>query len=357
MTGHGRRRIFAAAIALTIPLVLAVALGEAAVRLFAPQNLTGTWLVGGPQGLILNRAGARASHQYGDRVVTYRINALHQRGPAPLDGTAAVLVLGDSFSFGWLLEEADSAPAVLQSLADRDSGPRRLAFLNASTGGWGLASYVAYLEAFGDAIDPIAVVVFLNATDLSRAVSSGLYRATGGGPFALERRDPSDWRVRFRDRLRAIPGIEWLLTHSHFVQLVRQRAARALAPPPANVGADSANPYLPDAETRAFGEALLRRIKAWCDERGVGLYLVSLYHFNYPPGVYEWLEPVAQAAAIPFLDLQHPIAEAIGGDRASHFIAGDFHPNERTNALVAGPAWAWLRPKLDSDIARHAARP
>ncbi|MDP7667223.1 MAG: hypothetical protein QF738_04080, partial [Rhodospirillales bacterium] len=112
-----------------------------------------------------------------------------------------------------------------------------------------------------------------------------------------------------------------------------------------------------DAETRAFGEALLRRMKAWCVERGVGLYLVSLYHFNYPPGVYAWLEPVAKVAAIPFLDLQRPIAEAIGGDRAGHFITGDYHPNERTNALVAGRTWAWLRPMLEGDVARHAQHP
>jgi hypothetical protein len=252
----------------------------------------------------------------------------------------------------------------LQSLADRDLGPRKLAFLNASTGGWGLASYVAYLEAFGDAIEPIAVVVFLNATDFSRAVSSGLYRATGEGLSALERRDPSDWRGPLRDRLRAIPGLEWLLTHSHLVQLVRQRAARALGPPPANGGAtlgnrteDTYDQLIPDMPTRAFGEALLRKMKVWCDRRGVELYLVSLYHFSYPPGVYEWLGPVAQAATIPFLDLQRPIAEAIGGDRAGYFFAGDHHPNERTNALVAGRTWAWLQPMLDSDIARQAPRP
>ena len=134
-----------------------------------------------------------------------------------------------------------------------------------------------------------------------------------------------------------------------------------LAPPPANIdaggGRDAAITYAPDAETRAFGEALLRRMKAWCAERGVGLYLVGLYHFNYAPGVYEWLDPLAQEAAIAFLDLQRPIAEAIGGDRATHFISEDNHPNERTNALVADRAWAWLRPMLDLDIARHAARP
>ena len=353
----GVKRLLIPALALAIPFAVAAVAGELIVRWAAPQNLSGTWLTVGPQGLILNEAGARARHQLGGRVVSYRINALHQRGPEAADGVPRVLVLGDSFTFGWLLEEADSAPSILQSLADRDSGGWRLAFLNASTGGWGMASYLAYLEAFGDAIDPIAVVVFLNATDLSRAVSSGLYRATGASPFALERRDPSDWRVRFRGLLRAMPGREWLLTHSHLLQLVRQRVVRALARPPAIVGADSANPYLPDAETRAFGEALLRRIKAWCGERGVGLYLVSLYHFYYPPGVYEWLEPMAKDAAISFIDLQAPIAAAVGDDVGGYFFADDSHPNERTNALVARLAWRWLRPMLDSDIARHVARP
>jgi hypothetical protein len=265
-------------------------------------------------------------------------------------------VLGDSFTFGWLLEEADSAPGVLQSLADRDFGPRRLTFLNASTGGWGLASYLAYLEAFGDAIDPIAVVAFVNATDFPWAVSSGLYRATGEGPVALERRDATPRNARLRRELRRLPGVQWLLTHSHLVQLVRTRLAKILVPPTVPEKAKDArdrgpvNIHPPDAETRAFAEALLRRMKAWCEARNVQLFLVSLYHYHYSPGVYEWLAPVTADAAIPFLDLQAPIAATVGVDIGGYFLAVDPHPNERTNALVARLAWRWLRPSLESKL-------
>ncbi len=68
----------------------------------------------------------------------------------------------------------------------------------------------------------------------------------------------------------------------------------------------------------------------------------------------ETLEPGEE---VTIFDLQRPIAEAIGGDRTGHFIAGDYHPTERTNALIAGRAWAWLRPMPDSDVVRRAARP
>jgi hypothetical protein len=113
----------------------------------------------------------------------------------------------------------------------------------------------------------------------------------------------------------------------------------------------------PDAKTRVFAEALLRRMKAWCEARNVQLFLVSLYHYHYSPGVYEWLAPVMTDAAIPFLDLQAPIAAAVGDDVGGYFFTVDPHPNERTNALVARLAWRWLKPRLDSEIARHAARP
>jgi hypothetical protein len=56
----GVERFLIATAVLAIPFAFAAVAEELIVRRVAPQNLTGTWLEVGSQGLILNRFGARA---------------------------------------------------------------------------------------------------------------------------------------------------------------------------------------------------------------------------------------------------------------------------------------------------------
>lgn len=49
-------------------------LSEVLVRLFAPQNLSGSWTEISDWGYYMNRAGAKVRHQFNNRIVTYRFN-------------------------------------------------------------------------------------------------------------------------------------------------------------------------------------------------------------------------------------------------------------------------------------------
>ena len=171
---------------ITLPIVVGfLGLGEAYLRLLAPQDMSGAWFDEGPRGLVLNKAQGTARHQFENRVVTYRFNRFHQRGGELQEGIPRVLVVGDSFTFGWLLDERHSPPALLQAAADRDFGAGRVAFLNAGTGGWGLDSYLAYLEIFGDAIGAKAVIISLNGDSFRRAMRNGLYAVAAPGSTDL----------------------------------------------------------------------------------------------------------------------------------------------------------------------------
>jgi lysophospholipase L1-like esterase len=344
---------------LTGILVAAVgfgALAEAALRLAKPQDLTGSWFVVGSRGLVLNKAGGTARHQYGDHVVSYRFNERHQRGGEPLDGVPGVLVVGDSFTFGWLLPESAALPALLQRKADEAFGTKVVQFLNAGTGGWGMDSYLAYLEAFGDAVRPAAVLVMVNGDSFRRAQAKGLYALVDAETLALEAREAPVPMRAFKELLGRVPFYEWLLEHSHLVQfarrlatgslVLRRPAAEAGAAPPFAVGV---NPP-PPAETRRLGRALLKRIKAWGEARGVPVYMASYYHPSDVDGVFGWLDEAARAEGVPFLDSQAPLAAAVGSDLGGHFFAGDAHPNEKTNALLAALVWPWLKPRLEREV-------
>lgn len=71
--------------------VVALALVELGTRLIRPQQLSGSWLVNGPQGILINKAGGSpVRHELRDgRVVYYRFNSRHQRGDEEPDPDAA----------------------------------------------------------------------------------------------------------------------------------------------------------------------------------------------------------------------------------------------------------------------------
>jgi len=60
-------------------------------------------------------------------------------------GTNRVLCVGDSFTFGWLLDETNTFVYKLDQFAARDFPVGTLAFLIGGVDGWGTADYVAFV--------------------------------------------------------------------------------------------------------------------------------------------------------------------------------------------------------------------
>ena len=105
-------------------------------------------------------------------MVRYRFGEPHLREVTRTrsEGARRILVLGDSFTFGWLLDDADTYVARLQELVDAEFGPGRFVLLDAAAGGWGTADYLFFLEDFGPQIRPDAVLVFVNIDDIGRSL-------------------------------------------------------------------------------------------------------------------------------------------------------------------------------------------
>jgi len=339
-------------------IIGAAAVSEGLLRLVDPQDLTGAWETVGPRGLILNRAGETSQHQLGERRVTYRFNSLHMRGGEPAADVPKVLVMGNSLTMGWLVEEADALPSRLQALSDRDLGEKRAQFLNTAAGGWGFASYLAYLESFGDIIDPAAVTIIFHLTDFEWAVRSGLYSLAQPGALNLIAHDATANHSRLRGLLGQFALYRWLLIHSHLVQVLRQKTLGLLVdlPDPAILLGNQEEapakrlPDNPDAATRQLTHALLRQIKEWCAERDVKLYVVGFYSARYPGGIYDWFAPLAAQEGVPFLNLQEPMSSLALSDLGRYAIKRDGHPTEEALALVAERVWTWYGQRLGRDL-------
>lgn len=213
-------------------LLLAALLAEAAVRWLRPQPLDpvspGLYERQPPGGYRL-RPGHRGTFGNLTEFATrLEINAHGLRGgevAAKAPGEARLLVLGDSFAFGWGVEAAEAFPARLEErLAGELPG---VTVLNGGVPGYGLPDEVDWLERWGPGLSPDAVLVavflgndLLDATAEHRGVKLAGGFVEGGG----ERGAPA-----------------WLHRHCHLLRLakravplglqVRLRSLLALPPP------------------------------------------------------------------------------------------------------------------------------
>lgn len=367
---------------LGMAFVVALVLGEVAVRIAAPQALSGAWRDWSEGGYPVNRAGATARHQLGDRVVVYRFDDLGLRG-GPLDPSAVrVLCLGDSFTFGWLVDEPDTYLGRMQADADARFGAGRVQFVNGAAGGWNTAVATAFLEDRGDEIRPHAVLCFLNCWDIGRSMSSGLYDFAPGSRTELVRRRPDAPVSQSSRVLSSVPGYGWLLEHSHLVQFLRNAAVRATQEAPRLPPADTTSPADPraapsgaDAERDRWatdlGRALFLRLRAWCDARSVPLWVVTTGRPDTTPedgrgtpsghleatmafkaGAAEFFK----AAGIPYADIAPQVSAACDGNFRRLQIPGDGHPDEEGCRVIGRFAWEAIAPRL-APLVEAAAGP
>lgn len=344
-------------VAIFLGLCAAIFTGELLVRLVAPQNLTGSWTELSDRGYYINRADALVQHQLGERVVTYRFNVHRLRG-GPVDfSLPRVLMLGDSYTFGYLVREEDTFISHLQDFADR-LFRRRVQFLNGGAPGWGTASYLAFLEEFGATLAPDAVVVFLNTDDLGRSLKSQMYVPASGDSLRLTFHQNRLKIAPFKRFVNRLPGYHWLLEHSHLLQLVRNAYVRwhqnrhGHARFEDMVIPASGDLRIQPHEARRYGRALFRRMRDWCAAHDARL-LVLTTGFHTAPETDGVVDPTAafirQAArifreeGIPFKDLTPEVLPVVLSAPQTYFIPEDGHPNSATHRLIAEKAWPWLR--------------
>jgi len=330
---------------------------EVGLRIIYDHELSGSWRVYDERGLHLNKSEGSAVHAGAGYFSTYSFQHPHLRGNKANEGKFRILVLGDSFTFGWLLNWQDTYVGRLEAHLRRAFGPAVFEIANAAAGGWRLDSYLAYLEGYGDDVAPEIVLVFLNTGDVSRSIINGLYHLDQGKLIASKKPVPLLKRI-----VQALPFYDDLISRSHLLDALRRsylylRYGRAddnviLGPGMHKAEIDNATGDQ-DAKAVMLAQRIFEGMIAWCKDRNVTLIVMTTAWHN-PPYDSQTASEVFMAQATQFF-VSHDVEFFDGSpllvdrkyDRTSPIhIEGDGHPNEEGARLIAETNWPFLEGEL-----------
>ena len=186
------------------------------------------------------RPGVRVRHVDRDFSVTVAVDSLGMRGPergtSKPAGTARILLLGDSFAFGWGVEQEEAVGARLERLLTERVGPVEV--LPAAVPGWSTDQHFIYLHTRGLALHPDLILLATSENDLTELSLNRLTLGDDRLPVRVEpmwRMIDATGRMRYMGSGRAAlprepwPGETWLQDHSLLYHWLRFRLAKASA--------------------------------------------------------------------------------------------------------------------------------
>ncbi len=228
--GAGKRRrwllgLLSALLGVTIALVAV----EILVRVLFDEPVQPRFVHDAGYGVRANQPNVTTRHYVpGDYDVRITTNSAGMRGQreysiARPDGVRRVLILGDSFGFGYGVEDGEVLSAQLEDLLNqRAAGAHRYEVINLSVSGFGQAEELVTYRERGRAYGADVVVIFYFENDIGNNAVSGLFAVAPDG--SLTRVAPEFLPgVRTREILYAVAPIRWLFEHSEAWNLVRNR--------------------------------------------------------------------------------------------------------------------------------------
>jgi lysophospholipase L1-like esterase len=304
------------------------------------------YVIGSADYHYIQKAGASGRHvSPGEFDAEFHINSKGIRG-AEIDyarnGSRRILALGDSFTFGFGVEDDQTWPAQLQ----RQLG---VEVVNGGVMGWGLAEYLIWFQKEGVKYKPDLVVVGVHASDWVNAMN-GLTSLDANGKIEVHQ-VPPDAQDKVRRMTRWIPFYDALMTHSALANVARNVVVKTLhrqTPAALEQQGDPSGDAASDVrEDHNF--ALLRELQRQVRNAGGTLLLVFIpkYQALYPetdPDKVSHLfqKKLAQWASeldVPLLDMTPIYRDVVDrngkSDPSYLFFLKDGHNNARGYRLIA----------------------
>ena len=228
-----------------IPYMLTLIGLEVGSRIVAYQPMSTSWRELQKNGLATNISNSSGLHEfwgngikkyafgnYGNRI---SLNSYKKSEPDSKNfqnKSCSYLILGDSFSFGWLVEYEEAFPTLIENYLNKNlSNNRSFKFTNAAAGGWGLADYPAYVEIFKKKLKKLnlnGIIVFVNIDDGRRAAISSLYSISRIQNIPLVKKGNKNFiskKVFIKKTLNyplVLPIYNFSQKHSNFARIVKR---------------------------------------------------------------------------------------------------------------------------------------
>jgi len=225
-SGRARSVLFALITTLA-GLAIALLLTELLVRIVFDEPVQPRYVIDPGYGVRANQPNVRTRHYVpGDYDVQISTNSAGMRGQReyPLDripGRRRVLMLGDSFTFGYGVNDDEVVSAVLEDLLNARA-PGSAEVINLAVSGFGQSEELVTWESRAKAYRPDTVVLFYFDNDIGNNAVSGLYRVGADGELVRTGASflPGS---KLQERMFAFAPTRWLFEHSEAWNLIRNR--------------------------------------------------------------------------------------------------------------------------------------
>ncbi len=216
---------------------------------------------------------------YGEYNLWYKTNHQGFRGPDCTinrgDDTTRILIVGDSFTFGYGVEESCTFSSLLEDTLNYDAPVQ---VYNCGTGGWGTSQQLSFLENYTAAYHPDLIILAYYDNDIQNSWEIPLYSSSGDSLIP-------DYPLHSvpGELLSGFPLHRWFSNHSAIYTVFRYHLGRSLN----KMGIRTLQQYevqrdydksapLEEAEPYRFYCQLLDRLKQFRDNHDLELCAILI---------------------------------------------------------------------------------
>ena len=202
-----------------ISLIFVFGSFEIFLKFLNPQNLDGWYATRDQTGLNILKPNTVFYHRVNNRNIKYTFGNFNNRKTINPLNKKKILILGDSFTFGWLVEDKDIFVNHLQKKFNN------YYFVNSSVPGWGTSDYLRFIENYCNQIAPEKILIILNTDDVTRSWLSKMYNFKINDLENFDRNYiylGSDKKLNYDSKYHKIPFYKLLIKNSHLFVFLRQ---------------------------------------------------------------------------------------------------------------------------------------
>ena len=340
-----KKRILFGGITFLLCLMFLAVACELLLRMFAPQLLVPRYVTDSGFGIRVHWPNISIHHTTPDYRVNIRTNSMGIRADQEFtcdkpEGVFRIIVLGDSFTFGYGVEVEQTYGAALERILVEQGTSAEV--INLGVSGAGTAEELIMLNNVGLRFDPDLVVVGYYSNDVTNDMLSKLYTLDDQGQLV---RDHESYlpAMKVRDFLYSFGIYRFLAERSHLLCFLRYELSEAIQK---SVKKEIRENISPSHESKKgqLTAALLDEIKRTSEENDATFCLLDIPSSNNVSSLpREYLTLVKEE---DIMDLR-PVFEQEMVTQKLYYAKSDGHWTPAGHAIAAELLAVWIKTHLE----------